>query len=82
MFSEGNDSDDAGLAEAGSADFPADERQAMEAVVVQGMVVICMDCRKIRNRNGIWGLPFRFFQTSWKLTLSHGICPDCMEKRS
>ena len=50
----------------------------MKLTVEQDMVAICMECRMIRNKSGIWGLPVGFLRTFWEKNLNQGICPDCM----
>ena len=52
----------------------------MKVMVVEDMVAICMECRMIRHKNGIWGLPVRFLQTFWEKNLIPCICPDCKRK--
>lgn len=54
---------------------------AMEQVrQLQGIIPICMHCHKIRNDQEIWEQLEAYLYEHTDAQLSHGICPDCMEK--
>jgi hypothetical protein len=43
-------------------------------------VPICAWCRKVRNDQGYWGVIEEFLRDHSEAEISHGVCPDCMEK--
>mgnify|MGYP006427182069 CR=1 FL=1 len=47
---------------------------------LQGIIPICMHCHKIRNDKQIWDRLEAYLSEHTEAQLSHGICPDCMEK--
>lgn len=42
---------------------------------------ICMFCKKIRGDNNYWERIETYFSHNIDIMFSHGICPDCMEKK-
>ncbi|MCG8617340.1 MAG: hypothetical protein MI802_14060 [Desulfobacterales bacterium] len=56
-------------------------KQALDHVKqLQGIIPICMHCHKIRNDEQIWEQLEAYLDEHTDAQLSHGICPDCMEK--
>jgi PAS domain S-box-containing protein len=47
---------------------------------LRGLVPICAWCRKVRNDQGYWGVIEEFLRDHSEAEISHGVCPDCMEK--
>jgi CheY-like chemotaxis protein len=44
---------------------------------LSGLLPICSDCKKIRNKQNQWQ-PFEiFFLENFNIRFTHGICPDC-----
>ena len=50
----------------------------LERQKLHGLVPICMDCKSIRDSKGHWHPIEYFFSQNPEITLSHGICPQCM----
>jgi DNA-binding response OmpR family regulator len=56
-------------------------RQALEDVkTLQGILPICMHCKKIRNDAGYWEQVEAYISQHSEALFSHSICPDCMNK--
>ena len=56
-------------------------RDALEQIrTLQGILPICMFCKKIRNDQGYWDQVEAYVSTHSEARFSHGICPECMEK--
>jgi len=53
-----------------------------EINTLHGVVPICMHCKKIRDDDGYWNAVEKYLKTGMPedAMLSHGICPQCMEK--
>jgi uncharacterized protein (UPF0335 family) len=51
-----------------------------EVQILQGILPICANCKKIRDDKGYWNQVEQYIQERSKATFSHGICPECMEK--
>ncbi len=45
--------------------------------VLQGLIPICSNCKKIRNDRGYWDILEGYIQQHSEAKFSHGICPDC-----
>ncbi|OGR22656.1 MAG: hypothetical protein A2277_12630 [Desulfobacterales bacterium RIFOXYA12_FULL_46_15] len=45
-----------------------------------GFIPICASCKKIRNDQGYWDRIEQYIGDHSDAKLSHGICPDCMQK--
>jgi CheY-like chemotaxis protein len=45
-----------------------------------GLLPICSDCKKIRNRQNQWQPLEIFFLENFNIRFTHGICPDCSTK--
>lgn len=50
------------------------------AKVLSGYLPICAVCKKIRDEANQWRPVDSFIRDHSELVLSHGICPDCVEK--
>ena len=56
-------------------------KQALDHVKqLQGIIPICMHCHKIRNDQEIWERLEAYLCEHTDAQLSHGICPDCVQK--
>ncbi|HEX9082323.1 MAG TPA: PAS domain S-box protein [Holophagaceae bacterium] len=53
--------------------------RAQEAQIhaLQGLLPICMTCKKIRNDQGEWEALEKYLHEHSEATLSHGFCPEC-----
>ena len=49
--------------------------------LLSGLVPICAWCKKIRNDEGYWEQIEKYISKHSEAEFSHGICPECMEKR-
>lgn len=47
---------------------------------LEGIIPICMYCKKIRNDKNTWQQLERYITEHTEAHFSHGICPDCAEK--
>ena len=47
---------------------------------LQGLLPICMHCKKIRDDRGSWEQMERYIADRSQADFSHGMCPDCEEK--
>ena len=47
---------------------------------LEGLIPICMYCKKIRKDGGYWERIEAYLSARSKATFSHGICPDCESK--
>ena len=64
----------------------ADKVLQMEAALSQvkrleGIIPICMYCKKIRDDSEFWHQLERYIQEHTEAEFSHGICPQCMETK-
>lgn len=48
---------------------------------LQGLLPMCMYCKKIRDDEGYWEAVEVYIRDRSEATVSHGICPDCFEER-
>lgn len=51
-----------------------------ELLSTQGIVPICMHCRKVRDTSDEWGPMEKYLKEHLDLDLSHGLCPECLQK--
>lgn len=57
----------------------ADLQDALGRIkVLQGILPICLHCKKIRDGNGDWHPVESYVQARSEAEFSHGICPACM----
>jgi hypothetical protein len=52
-----------------------------EVKTLQGFIPICATCKKIRDDTGYWNQIEQYIQMHSHATFSHGICPECLEKK-
>ena len=48
--------------------------------MLQGLLPICLYCKKIRNDQNYWQQLDRYVAEHTEAKFSHGICPECYEK--
>lgn len=48
--------------------------------ILQGLIPICSNCKKIRNDEGFWTHFETYIKEHSDIRFSHGICPECMKK--
>jgi len=51
-----------------------------EIKTLQGIIPICMYCKKIKNDAGAWDKLEAYIEEHSDADFSHGICPECYEK--
>ena len=57
-------------------------QKALEEVkTLQGIIPICGYCKNIRDEEGLWNQLEVYIHSHSKAEFSHGICPDCYEKK-
>ncbi|MFH2059679.1 MAG: hypothetical protein ABIJ59_12350 [Pseudomonadota bacterium] len=47
---------------------------------INGMLPICMSCRKVQDHKGYWNQIELYFQDLLQVDLNQCICPECKEK--
>jgi hypothetical protein len=47
---------------------------------LEGIIPICMYCKRIRDDREIWHQLEKYFSDHSEMLFSHGICPECSEK--
>ncbi len=56
-------------------------QQALEEVrTLQGMVPICIHCKKIRDDVGFWQKIEQYIEARTEARFSHGLCPSCAKR--
>jgi CheY-like chemotaxis protein len=54
-------------------------KKAMEEIkALQGIIPICVHCKKIRDDQGFWESVEKYIESHTDVGFSHGICPDCL----
>ena len=48
--------------------------------LLEGIIPICMHCKKIRNEHETWEQIEKYISQHSDAMFSHGICPECVEK--
>jgi hypothetical protein len=48
--------------------------------VLNGLIPICANCKKIRDDKGYWDQLEGYIQSHSEAKFSHGVCPECAEK--
>ncbi len=51
----------------------------MEVNVLERMIPICSNCKKIRDKDDVWQPLEKYMGEHSKMEFTHGICPDCMK---
>jgi integral membrane sensor domain MASE1 len=57
------------------------ERAVGEIKTLRGLIPICAWCKRIRNDRGAWEQLESYLRDHTEATFSHGICPECLERR-
>lgn len=57
------------------------EHALHEIKTLRGLIPICAWCKKIRNDSGSWQQLEAYLRHHTEAEFSHGICPECVEKR-
>lgn len=47
--------------------------------IIDGILMVCSHCRKIRGRKGLWKHKEHFGKIPSDIFYSHGICPECLQ---
>lgn len=47
---------------------------------LQGMIPICMHCKRIRNQEQLWEKVETYIETRSEAKFSHALCAECLEK--
>lgn len=48
--------------------------------MLEGLLPICAECKKIRDRADTWHKLENYFSAHSSLTFTHGICPECEQQ--
>jgi hypothetical protein len=56
------------------------ERALHEVETLQGILPICMHCRKVRDEHAVWQALEEYLGSRSELRFSHGLCDDCLRK--
>jgi hypothetical protein len=56
------------------------QRSLAEIETLRGILPMCSYCKKIRDDAGYWGEVDRYIAQHSDAQVSHGVCPECMEK--
>lgn len=51
-----------------------------EVQALEGLLPVCISCKKIRNDRGEWEQMERYVQSHSAATFSHGYCPECAKQ--
>jgi hypothetical protein len=51
-----------------------------EVRILQGILPICVNCKKIHNDAGYWEQVEKYIQDRSEAQFSHGICPECAQQ--
>ena len=56
-------------------------QEALDQIrTLEGIVPICMYCKKIRDDQNFWQQVETYISEHSKAEFTHGLCPDCLEK--
>lgn len=47
---------------------------------LEGILAICMHCRKVRTEDNVWQLLEQYISEHTDALFSHGICPECLRE--
>ncbi len=57
-------------------------KEALEKVkTLKGLLPICSHCKRIRDDKGYWEKIEVYIRNHTEVDFTHGICPECMEKK-
>jgi len=63
------------------ADRVKELQEALQQIkTLQGILPICMFCKKIRNDGNYWQQVETYVSQHSKAEFTHGLCPECLEK--
>lgn len=48
--------------------------------MLRDLLPMCASCHKIRDDKGYWSQVEQYLETHTQTTLTHGICPECLQK--
>ncbi len=48
--------------------------------ILRDLLPMCASCHKIRDDKGYWSLVEQYLESHTQTTLTHGICPECLQK--
>jgi len=51
-----------------------------EVHMLQGLLPICSNCKKIRNDKQVWEPMEKYIGERSEASFTHGICPECRQK--
>lgn len=51
-----------------------------ELIAIQGIVSMCMKCKKVHSSGDFWTALESYFKNNWGIDFSHGYCPECGEE--
>jgi PAS domain-containing protein len=51
-----------------------------DLVTAQGLIPVCMHCRKVRDESNEWSQMERYLKDHLDVEITHGVCPDCLKK--
>lgn len=57
------------------------QKTLSETKTLRGIIPICLICKQIRNDKGFWEQVEVYVHNHSEADFSHGICPDCMQKK-
>lgn len=55
-------------------------KAAEQAALLRALLPMCASCRKIRDDKGDWSQVEEYLEARTQTMLTHGICPECMQK--
>jgi sigma-B regulation protein RsbU (phosphoserine phosphatase) len=56
------------------------EEALAQVKVLQGIIPICMYCKRVRNEREYWEKVEQYVSKRSEARISHGICPECLRK--
>ena len=68
------------LLEAERSKTEALEKALAEVTVLEGLLPICCECKKIKKDDGGWQQIEDYIADRSKAAFTHGYCPDCIKK--
>ena len=48
--------------------------------ILRDLLPMCASCHKIRDDHGYWSQVEQYLESHTRTTLTHGICPECLQK--
>jgi len=56
------------------------EDQEDNRAILRDLLPMCASCHKIRDDKGYWSQVEQYLESHTQTTLTHGICPECLQK--